>query len=243
MELDLKTIIGPKAAKKSSAELTADRERVAAELAATEARLGELQKKRPAILKSFDDAAAESHDREIGVAQRQVDRLIVVLDELEKLIGKAQIREEGNRLDKLEADTKAAVQDVLKDLREVYAPAAKQIAGFLEKWRRVQEMAMRNSKELFAAGRPYPGTPEGSARIEPQKVIPEREETETVDGGYEYEYDDQGLVVRTKHRGLRTITRRIPEERISGRCLPPLADTVVLPPPRFDDAPIWPPRR
>ncbi len=116
----------------SAAELRAECDAKAAELAATRERLPELDEKRKALLFDDDNAAVDATEAEIATARRQIERLELLTEELDKRAKEAAEREAteavARQIAEAVAERDAAVEWVLNKYLEDIGPAI--VAGF-----------------------------------------------------------------------------------------------------------------
>lgn len=231
------------------AALRAEVEKIAAEragLAPQTAQLAErieaLENQHPAaVLKSDADAEAnEAERRRLGYAQA---RLAARLAELEAAEADARQRLAEAEAAQAKAEAERAVAAVVAELATVYTPAVETIAAFIDRWKDSQRLAN-------AAGVDGPETV-GRPRRCDREGVPPRYEEQT----YEAFVDVNGNPTdgpmgldahgnRTVVRQRRTFTREVRvADSISARYLylPPLDESIVLPPATWGAPSINPP--
>lgn len=127
-------------APRSSSEVRAAIEKLAAETEQAKRQLSEHAKTWEAALLA-DDAVAEAHEAETARLRRAIARGELVQQQLATELNLALASEEAARLVAKKAAAEKAVQSVLASVHD-YVAAATTIAGFLERWRTASLAAM-----------------------------------------------------------------------------------------------------
>ncbi len=126
---------------KSSADIRADLDALAAERQAAVEAVERLEATRNGILLLDDDAQAEAHDAEMARQRRAIERCDLKRPGMETALAEAEAREDAERREAARVEAEAAVQAVLADVDACYAKPAKKIAEFMARLERAEALA------------------------------------------------------------------------------------------------------
>jgi hypothetical protein len=232
---------------RASDSIRAEIERVAGDRQVAEARLARLELTYDHVLKTGDDAAAETHETDSAATRRAIRRADLRSAELQEQLQAAVAAEQEAETEREKQRAIEARESVRRKFQAEYIDPARRIAAFLREYQAAEIVCWNANVPTLQA----------ELRTTPDERIAAREEEYTVyidENGQETDHarpggvhgvcpktggpiDKSGQLI--PERPKRTKTRTILGSFTPGRRLHELPEVVNLPGIRIDDPDIW----